>query len=173
MGRPTRIEEVKKLLLAYKREVKNVPISFPQLASFLRALGLSVDAKTVANWMHELDQKSFDAMTIQVQRKTYRRFGPCQAPYAARPTKEDYIRTLGVIIEAEGCPEELLPASFPFPPLPLVFLKLPFRMQNLEAFDAVEPEIEKAEEEPLTTGDEGYVLRDRDAVHPSGYQLRT
>jgi hypothetical protein len=46
-------------------------------------------------------------------------------------------------------------------------------MQNLEAFDAVEPEIEKAEEEPLTTGDEGYVLRDRDTVHPSGYQLRT
>jgi len=184
MGRPTKIEEFKNVLVRYSRELKHAGWSFSQLAVYLKMRGLDVDAKSVANWSYELDGVPFDGVTLEVVRGKWGR-SRHESPHW---TKVDVvIKTFGVQIEAPGCPDELLPARFPLPPVPIFLLKLPYQMQNLEAFEpGPEPdvatrarwllrqlEIEKAEEEPLTTGDEGYVLRDRDAVHPSGYQLRT
>jgi hypothetical protein len=211
MPRPSKIEEFKRLILRWKKELKKADVSFSRLADYLKMRGLDVDASTLVNWAYQLDGKSFGDVTISLIGKRWEGWDSPQAPYT-QPRIKFYNRAVGVHIHAPGCPDELWPASPPLPPVPIFLLKLAYQEQNLEALElGPEPdpvtlakwllrqrEIEKAEEElilaarhpaqeiksggqpsapeetPLTTGGEGgYVLRDRDAVYPSGYQLRT
>jgi hypothetical protein len=133
MPRPSKIEEFKKLLLRYKTEVKKAYASFPQLASYLSMRGLDVDASTLVNWCYELDGKSFGDVTIKLINK-WERWDAPQSPHT-QPIIRYYDRAVGIKIDAPGCPDELLPAAFPLPPLPIFLLKLPYQIQNLEALE--------------------------------------
>jgi hypothetical protein len=101
-GRPSKIEEFKKLLLQYKAEVENACYSFAELASYLKMRGLDVDPSTLVNWCYKLDGKSFDGVTIHLIGGKWQRWSPPQPP-DTQPIRTFYNRALGVeIVDSES-----------------------------------------------------------------------